>query len=587
MSKSLIGRASPTVPFPTSGQSSSGHGYPLLEDGVIAGETQMVPIPPDSMSSPAQAGTASSASVVHNSEHLSAGHTPNADTVGDIGARNNSRLKLFLRGPLSLDEKFDLASRRTDTFNVVICGETGSGKSSLVNLIAGTQTAPTSSDITGCTTATTVYEHDVVTQDETVKVQLFDTAGLGEDSEGTVPNKLAQNILKKHLKTLTKKGAIHLLMYCVQRTGDIGALQRNCKSLHSAVKGRVPIILVVTGLEGQQPEMEEWWTNNEKTISDLGMTFAGHACITALTINEDDTDELRQRREQSYRAVYDLIKRQYTQNGMGVPTGSEITPARKHKNIVLFGEAGAGKSSLVNLMAGSEIAVTSLSMQRCTLDWQEHAIEFDGKPYKVFDTIGLEESGLEMNEYLAAVANAYTFIKRLDAEGGVDLLLFCVRAGRFTAALQSNYRFFHDFLCQKKVPIVIAITNLEREQRMEDWWDREHAIFPRYEIHVAGHACLTAANGLDGRHQQLYEESRIAIRKLVKDNIAGEHRQVWTGGNNLFVSLVRGLKNLIVKNQRVRRMNITGQLTKSCGMSRETAVLLADMIAKGEVNETA
>ncbi|KAG2134458.1 P-loop containing nucleoside triphosphate hydrolase protein, partial [Suillus clintonianus] len=254
--------------------------------------------------------------------------------------------------------------------------------------------------------------------------------------------------------------------------------------------------------------------------------------------------------------------------------------------IVLFGEAGAGKSSLVNLMAGKDIAVTSLSMQRCTLHWQEYAIEFDGESYKVFDTIGLEESGLEMNEHLAAVANAYTFIKRLDAEGGVDLLLSCVRAGRFTAALHSNYRFFHDFLCQKKVPIVLAITNLEREQRMEDWWDREHAIFPRYQIYVTGHACITAANGLDGRHRQLYDDSRITIRKLIRDNIAGEHRQVWAGGNNLFVSLVRGLKNLVVKNQRIRRMNLTSQLTKSCGMSRETAVRLADMIEQGEVNVT-
>ncbi|KAG1831904.1 P-loop containing nucleoside triphosphate hydrolase protein [Suillus subalutaceus] len=268
---------------------------------------------------------------------------------------------------------------------------------------------------------------------------------------------------------------------------------------------------------------------------------------------------------------------------LGPPKAITMPPTRL-KNIVLFGEAGAGKSSVVNLMAGKEIALTSLGMKRCTLHWQDYVIDFDGESYKVFDTIGIEESGLEMEEYLVAVANAYRFIKTLDAEGGVDLLLFCIRAGRFTAALQSNYRFFYEFLCEKKVPIVLAITNLEREQRMENWWDREHSIFPRFGIHVAGHACITAANGLDGRHQQLYEESRIAIRTLVTNYIIGDHNGVvWTGGNNVFVLLVRALKKLLVKNTHIRKMNLTGQLTKRCGMPRETAGQLADMIEQGEV----
>ncbi|KAG2357649.1 P-loop containing nucleoside triphosphate hydrolase protein [Suillus spraguei] len=270
--------------------------------------------------------------------------------------------------------------------------------------------------------------------------------------------------------------------------------------------------------------------------------------------------------------------------GRGFP--ESLHPSCETKNIVLFGEAGAGKSSVVNLMAGKEVAITSLGMRRCTLHWQDYVVDFDGESYKVFDTIGIEESGLEMKEYLAAVANAYRFIKALDDEGGVDLLLFCIRAGRFTAALQSNYRFFYEFLCEKKVPIVLAITNLEREQRMEDWWEREHNIFARYQIHVADHACITAANGLEGIHQQLYEKSRVAIRKLVKQNIASEHDEVWMRGNlnNVFVSLVGALKKLLVKNSHIRKMNLIGQLTKRCGMPRETAELLADRIEEVRID---
>ncbi|KAG2357650.1 hypothetical protein BDR07DRAFT_357030 [Suillus spraguei] len=93
------------------------------------------------------------------------------------------------------------ASRRRDTCNIVIFGETGSGKSSLVNLITGRQTAQTSPDATGCTTEITLHEHDVVTQGKTVKVQLFDTPGLDEGPHGTVSTMQGH---KRHLDASTQ-----------------------------------------------------------------------------------------------------------------------------------------------------------------------------------------------------------------------------------------------------------------------------------------------------------------------------------------------------------------------------------------------
>ncbi|KAG0704687.1 P-loop containing nucleoside triphosphate hydrolase protein [Suillus ampliporus] len=450
------------------------------------------------------------------------------------------------------------------TCNVVIFGETGAGKSSLVNLIAGTGMAQTSSDARGCTTDIRVYSHDIEIQNKILEVKLFDTAGLGEGSYGIVPDRKARNDLEKLLGTLMKADDIHLLMYCVQGTKNCRALHRNYKLLHSKVKGRVPIVLVVTGLENREPEMEEWWKSNEKSMSTLGMTFDGHACITAMTINRSDPDRLKRRCEQSHHAICNLI--------------DQCRAARKTKNIVLFGETGAGKSSLVNLMAGSEVASTSLSMRRCTLHWQQYTIAFGGEVYKVFDTIGLEDPRLGMKEYLESVENIYRLIKELDRQGGIDLLLFCMRAGRISATLQSNYRLFHEFLCEKKVPTVLAITNLEREQRMEDWWDREHHNFEQYKIHVAGHACITAANGLDGRHQRLYEDSRITIRNLVKEFTVDDRGRAWQGGDNLFVSLMRKLKELLSGNSRVRRADIVPHLTKRCGVSRDVAIKLADMI---------
>jgi tRNA U34 5-carboxymethylaminomethyl modifying GTPase MnmE/TrmE len=99
------------------------------------------------------------------------------------------------------------------------------------------------------------------------------------------------------------------------------------------------------------------------------------------------------------------------------------------KNILLFGQSGAGMSSVINLMAGEERAKTSPGTERCTTRLEEHTITFDGCHYKVFDTAGLEEQQLGAQEHLETIANISHIITKLNQDGGIHLLLFCVRAG--------------------------------------------------------------------------------------------------------------------------------------------------------------
>jgi hypothetical protein len=131
--------------------------------------------------------------------------------------------------------------------------------------------------------------------------------GLGADSEGVVPAREAEFFLKKLLQKLGRGNQIHLLIYCVRSTRQ-ATLRRNYDLVHSKFK-EVPITLVVTGLEYQSPVMEEWWTKNEKYLSEQQMTFAGHACITTVTLRDDDGACVKERHAQSYSAVCDLIDR--------------------------------------------------------------------------------------------------------------------------------------------------------------------------------------------------------------------------------------------------------------------------------------
>ncbi|KAG1813085.1 hypothetical protein EV424DRAFT_1541846 [Suillus variegatus] len=442
-----------------------------------------------------------------------------------------------------------------DTFSVVICGESGSGKSSLVNLIAGANMAVTSGDAGGCTTTTGV--HEVLILNETLKVKLFDTVGLNEGPRGTVPDKVARRILKRLLRTSTEQGDLHLIMYCVQGEREIRTLRQNYQLIRSQVKGKVPIVLVITCLESHQPEMEDWWRINERTISKLGMTFSGHACITTAT-----GPIFVPRRTQSHDAVCELIKQCRLSNNTG-----------HHPNVVIFGQGGAGKSSLVNLIAGENVAKTSVCLK-----WEEYLVKFGGGSYNIFDTVGLEEPQLGIQQYLDAVENAYSLIQKLERQGGVNLLMFCVHADRLTATLQSDYRLFNEFLCEKKVPIVVVITRLENEVgEMDAWWKRNKDTFRHQEFDVDGHACITA---IRGNRPERYEQSRTTIRNLVKEFTADGQKRTRKGGDNLLVSLIQKPIGLLLGKSRSKKDKIDLRLTKRCGLTPVVAKQLADRIQK-------
>ncbi|KAG1815226.1 P-loop containing nucleoside triphosphate hydrolase protein [Suillus subaureus] len=471
---------------------------------------------------------------------------------------------------------------RTDTCNVVIFGETGAGKSSLVNLIAGKDVAVTSSDAKGCTIA--VNEHDISTQNETLTVKLFDTPGLDECRQGEIPDKEARRILKKLVQTLMKQGDIHLIIYCVRGERVIRTLRRNYEFIHSQVKSKVPIVLVVTSLESYEPDMEKWWRLNENTFSKLGMTFAGRACVTTGMITQSNVTE--RGLNQSHDAVCKLIEQCRLSNEPVNHTGpsrgtthnipSELAASNKHTNIVLFGQVGAGKSSLVKLMAGMDVAYTSSDARSCTLHWQKYPIEFDGKSYNVFDTVGLEEPQLGIPQYLDAIENAYRLIQDLERQGGIDLLLFCMRAGRLTTTLENNYRLFHEFLCDKKVPVVVVITHLENEAgEMDDWWKQNGDIFREREVHVVGHACITA---IQGNYPERHAQSRTTIRKVVEEFMADGQKKAWIGGDNTFVSFMRKLKGLLGSGNLGKDM--VSRLRR-CGMSPDVAKQVADRIKNG------
>ncbi|KAG2048656.1 hypothetical protein BDR06DRAFT_962394 [Suillus hirtellus] len=163
--------------------------------------------------------------------------------------------------------------------NVVIIGQSGAGKSSLINMICSGANALTSNDTIGCTRVEKKYPCDLGGRKS---CQVHDTIGLEEGRWGFLPDKEAQKKLKTYLKN--PKEPCHLLVYCMPGSRGLKKSHaRNFKKFKSVVGDRVPVVVVVTNLEDIGDPLDSWWSENLEMLTKLGIPgTTEHACITAL-----------------------------------------------------------------------------------------------------------------------------------------------------------------------------------------------------------------------------------------------------------------------------------------------------------------
>lgn len=254
-------------------------------------------------------------------------------------------------------------------------------------------------------------------------------------------------------------------------------------------------------------------------------------------------------------------------------------------NVIIFGETGVGKSSVVNLIAGEPVAKTSPDAGACTFTSRPYHVVLESyKPYCIWDTVGLNEPEISREDYLRAIKHAYLLIKELERSGGVHLLLLCMR-GRITKSVQQNYRLFVNILCEKKVPLAVVVTNLENEPCMEGWWAANQEVFKRYGISPDGHACITAIPGVGGIFRERKEESRERMRKLLleltmptSEGWKKENVRVW------FVELLGKMVKMLHwrrasgRSSHPTNKELMEKLVSECKFSRRDAIAIANSI---------
>ena len=255
----------------------------------------------------------------------------------------------------------------------------------------------------------------------------------------------------------------------------------------------------------------------------------------------------------------------------------------KPYNVIVFGESGVGKSSVVNLIAGQPVAETSPDAGACTFASRPYHVVLESyKPYCVWDTIGLNEPEISREDYLRAIKHAYMLIKGLEHSGGVHLLLLCMR-GRITKSVQQNYTLFLNILCEKKVPLGVVVTNLENEPCMEGWWTANEEVFKKYGISANGHACITAIPGIEGVFRERKEESKKRMHKLLLELTmpAGEgwkKEDVQAWFTDLLGKMMKMLPWRHGRSGQPTSKELMEKLISECRFSRRDAIAIANCI---------
>ncbi|KAM6494048.1 P-loop containing nucleoside triphosphate hydrolase protein [Amanita muscaria] len=196
-------------------------------------------------------------------------------------------------------------------------------------------------------------------------------------------------------------------------------------------------------------------------------------------------------------------------------------------NVIIFGETGGGKSSIINLLAGANVAATSSGSVGCTFRSNAYNVSIEGMTFRFHDTAGLDEGQGGTVVKQQAIVQLYELLRSLS--DGVSLLIFCMRGPRIKESVVRNWQLFWDIICQKHVPILLAITGLENEQDMDAWWKNNQTFFTRNLMNPKSVACITAAKGKkrrDGSHNfdHEYVASREKMNKAIK---ASYRREGW------------------------------------------------------------
>ena len=418
------------------------------------------------------------------------------------------------------------------------------GKSSLINLIAGRKVSETSSGALGCTLQYTRHLLSLGNR----QFAIWDTAGLDEGTQGTVPAEKAEAYLKQLLHELAKSEGVDLLVYCVRGTRVRSALLTNYHIFYSAIcRKKVPIAIVITGLENQEGNMETWWYANRPQFSLLKMFFDGHACVTTLESSNENAI-LKERREVSRVAVVNMIITTCRAQQWKPPERTWIESAYSDIRAMLSPRDGPssrlptiimcevhrdrrdGRLARMPAISFHNPIVFSLSLNpfsfrspvsisndtsRSKLPFQ-HGVKVT--PEGLYHVYQVSLEGAEEDTRKAPV------VKR-----GADLLIFCVKTEEVESkTIRSQWEYFNLTYGGDLSPRIVLVVGAPDQSSAAKWWkDTVGGTLAESDVHVTYLPTSEAGAKVSGTAQQ-------RLQHLIHDCCIDCSKVAYTRNEGLF-----------------------------------------------------
>ncbi len=141
-------------------------------------------------------------------------------------------------------------------------------------------------------------------------------------------------------------------------------------------------------------------------------------------------------------------------------------------NVLVIGNSGVGKSTLINSVLGKEAAKTDWGTHGTTTKLEIYESEGDQVPFRVIDTIGFEPNYLKERRAVGAVRKWSRDCARKGGENGrIDVIWFCVDGTRSKLFAEDIHRMTRAVSMWKTVPIIAVITKSysvpDREKNIE------------------------------------------------------------------------------------------------------------------------
>lgn len=187
-----------------------------------------------------------------------------------------------------------------NTFRVLVFGATGTGKTSLCNILTG-KSRPTNNGAQGVTAKTHRYSGFI---EEGRCIEIVDTVGLHESNFGTVPADKAIVQLVELLEN--SKEGFNLLIHVTRASRITEEHEEDYKFfVEKMTQGNIPVILVVTGCENESP-MQVWIERNRRPFERFSYKEIIPTCLASGGPMEAHFAPLR---EESRRVVIQSIAR--------------------------------------------------------------------------------------------------------------------------------------------------------------------------------------------------------------------------------------------------------------------------------------